>query len=395
VNSRRTLTLPRSTARSLAILALGTLLLASGAHVATASVARPAAFGSPERILAGGAYAVSLAVDSGGHTHVAVERTDGIWYVTDRTGAWTRSRVFSNPVNDAYEQPSLALDENDRVTIAATLRTCLDCAPGGTAGVHLVSDKGRARGSFSQPVRVTRRHTAWPSLKSVRNRIYLAYAHCGCRPGPFATPIWFAIKFNGSWSRTKAFSGDGAAPSLRVNDAGFPRIAFWTASGLRYATARTRGGDFTTTRIPGTSFRDGAPSLVFDSNRRGHIAFGRGGELGGLHASVRYVRQAASGWSTPRLVTSDNARSVAISIDTADRPHVLRGARGVSEHVLRSGGWNRKVATSSMVVDSVAIRASSSGRTVVAFASRANGAYVANLSRRAWSRSIDSANVPA
>jgi hypothetical protein len=76
-------------------------------------------------------------------------------------------------------------------------------------------------------------------------------------------------------------------------------------------------------------------------------------------------------------VTSDNAGAVAISIDAADRPHVLRGARGVSEHVLRSGGWDRRVVTSSMVVDSVAIRASASRRTVVGFASRANGAYVA------------------
>jgi hypothetical protein len=365
--------LRRAATRGLTVIALGALLLAAGAGVAAA--ASPAAFGTPEPILAGG-WSVFLAVDSGGHSHVAVERGDGIWYVTDRTGAWKGRRVFSNPTDDAYRQPSLALDEHDRVTIAAALFTCIECAPGGVGGVFLVSDKGRARGSFSEPVQVAPRGTDRPSLKTVRNRIYLAYEVCACTPGPFRTPIWFATKVNGTWSRTKAYGGDGAAPSLRVDGAGYPRIAFWTESGLRYATARTRTGDFHTARIPGTSSSDGAPSLVLDSNGRGHVVFGHSGSLSGPHGSVRYVRQTSSGWTSPRLVTSDNAKAVAISIDAANRPHVLRGGQGVQEYTLRSGSWDRQVVAASGVVDSVAIR-SSSGHAVVAFTTRAYGAYVA------------------
>jgi hypothetical protein len=53
-----------------------------------------------------------------------VPRSQGIWYLTDRPGYWTRKLVFPNPWDDYYMQPSLALDEQDHVTIAAARFEC-------------------------------------------------------------------------------------------------------------------------------------------------------------------------------------------------------------------------------------------------------------------------------
>jgi hypothetical protein len=74
-------------------------------------------------------------------------------------------------------------------------------------------------------------------------------------------------------------------------------------------------------------------------------------------------------------VTWDPGEAVAISIDTKDRPHVVVGGRGVYQYVHRRGYWDRTTVARSEQVDSVAIRVTSSGRTVVAYAT-SDGLYV-------------------
>jgi hypothetical protein len=242
-------------------------------------------------------------------------------------------------------------------------------------GIHLVSDQGRSRGSFSRPTRVTPRHAENPSLKTQRGRVYLAYARCYCYPYPDRTPIWFSARVHGAWQRTRVYNGYGSSPSLRVTDAGRPRIAFWTTSGLRYGAARSMTGDFVTSAIPGTSSSDGAPSLVLDERDNGHIAWGRGGSLSDTHRAVYYARQSEAGWATPQRVTSESARAVAISIDANDRPHVAVGGRGVREFV-RRGYWRRRVVARSVYVHSVSLRVTSSGRTVIAYSGADDGVFV-------------------
>ena len=120
------------------------LLLASLLIPATAGAAPPMPAGTSEQIAAGDWFDLSMAVDSTGAVHIAAVQAalhaSRLVYLTDRSGAWVQRLVhrLDDAATDGatWSAPSLALDENDRVSIIAV---------GGDAREHLGVVAGAAR----------------------------------------------------------------------------------------------------------------------------------------------------------------------------------------------------------------------------------------------------------
>jgi hypothetical protein len=307
----------RSTAlRSLVVVAVAALSLTGVANAGT-----PTTLKDPSRIASGSLGQLSMAVDSNGRIHIAASRANGnLVYITDRTGAWTEVVVaHGDTVGDVgftWDQPSLALDENDRVTIAAVDSdwgvTGCDC----TGGIFTFSDKGRARGTF--PAKGTKRATAGshsPSIKTVGGHLYLAYRRGATEPEEPAA-IRFKTDATGRWTDTRvaSFPYAPATISLRIGSDGKARIAF-DAFGIQVATAATVAGGFTVQKVPGTTRNDAGAVLSLTSTDRPVVAWTRTWQAPN---GARYASRATGTWITRRV--SSHVGAVALTLDAADAP---------------------------------------------------------------------------
>ncbi|MFN8619286.1 MAG: hypothetical protein U0869_00895 [Chloroflexota bacterium] len=310
-------TLRSTLARSLVVAAMASVALGSIAQAGT-----PTTLKDPGRIASGDLDQISMAVDSAGKVHIAALRPTGnLVYLTDRTGSWTERVVAHNHIPGGvgfiWQEPSLALDENDRVTIAAVKTdwggTGCDC----TAGIFSFSDKGRARGTF--PSTGTKRvgsGTHAPSLKTANGHLYLAYRSGATNPEQPAK-IRFKTNATGTWTDTvvKSFAYDPAAPALRIGDDGKARIAFDTATGIWFATAGSLSGAWSVEKVPSTSGRDAGVALSLASTGKPAIAWVRSGSA---TDGIRYATKPAATWTT-QLVTG-HVGQVALSLDASNRP---------------------------------------------------------------------------
>jgi hypothetical protein len=333
--------------------ALAMLLAVSAVGVG----ASPAA--TPVRVLVGrAADPPAVVVDSTGAKHIAAvissDKGPEVWYATDRSGSWTRRLALPAHDYEGYVEPSISLDEDGRVHIAAW--KWVD-ATGGCAlsyGVYYVTDRGRTPGTFGTPVKVVPGDSLSVSLKTVGGIRYLAYANRGCRmtddgwdPGPYR--VYLRTDAGGPSTRTKVGVGDD--PSLRIGDDTSVHIAYSAGSTIRYAI-RPSGGAFTVTNVASGV----EPSLALDGSDRPQVAYTKGGV-------IQWSAKGLSGWGTPeRLGTG---KGVFLSIDGEDVPHVATGGKNVV-HYWRSGGtWSSKVVAAGVRTDGVAARASSGGLVIV------------------------------
>ena len=179
---------------------------AAGSRSASEASVVPAGFSAPHMVVHGVFDWLSEVVDSTNHVHIAATGRGGLWYLTNRTGTWSAHRILVSLHNKSYFDPSIALDDNDRVYIAVVRQSCDNCAPGGSDGIFFVSDKGRTRGTFpSSPSRIGPNHSGAPSLKVSSGHIYLVYEKICCLPGD---PFKVILKTNatGPWTTSP---GDG------------------------------------------------------------------------------------------------------------------------------------------------------------------------------------------
>jgi hypothetical protein len=358
-------------ALAFALAASGLAVSAAGASTPQGQVS-PASFSSPVKVVGGQFEDISMVVDSTNAVDIAATGRGGLWFITNRGGSWSRTKVLADPTDKEWMKPSIAIDGNDHVYIALGRLNCTDCTPGGSDGVFLISDAGRAHGSFpAKASKITPGPTGDPSLKVVNGRIYLAYAaYCSCIPGDDA-PLYLKTSTNGTtW--TTSLIANGFVPQLRVLSTGRARVAYTRHDGLGFAEAGTVTGSFTSGKIPHTTGYDSYPLLAIDGDGGARIVYENG--TNGYH--VRYDRQTASGFGTPVTVTVGR-RAFGFDLDTNQVPKVVQtGVNGVQLFTRNGSSWTTSTISSVSDAQTVVLRRAFNGKVDVAFARDSGGIWV-------------------
>ena len=76
-----------------------------------------------------------MAVDAHGFAHVVARGDTGIWYLTNKSGSWTRERLTTDYVQDGYHfraiSPLITIDRSVGKLVAVyQLVSDVDCDPG-------------------------------------------------------------------------------------------------------------------------------------------------------------------------------------------------------------------------------------------------------------------------
>ncbi len=375
---RRVLTVPMT----LVLVMIASIGLAAGPGVSAApqmnaqpaAQVAPAAFSSPTHVTTGSFAAVAAVVDGTNHVHIAATGNSGVWYATNRSGSWVSHKIIGNPAHGGWYGPLIAIDDNDRVYVAATKWQGPEIPS--NMGVFYVTDKGRARGTFpSSPTQIAAAGKSGQSLKINGGHIYLSLDYDICCVSPDWPPVWFRTNASGSWVTTKL--GNGWGPSMRLATNGRARIVYSAQVGLRYAVAATTTGSFSTTTIPGTTSNDMGPILSLDAQGYSAAAW--------LHSTAsgwieRYSTRKSGSWSTPVAVVSSSLGFDAVSFDTdtLGRPHIV--VANADDRILRDwrlagGTWTATKIAGPAGVNSVSVRRAPSGTVVVAWVT-GSGIYV-------------------
>ncbi|HUG48165.1 MAG TPA: hypothetical protein VMP67_07100, partial [Candidatus Limnocylindria bacterium] len=198
------------------------------------------------------------------------------------------------PADGADLQPDIARDGDGTLWIAFTRWSsydfCVDVCPESDAsvndGVYVLSNAG---GGWSAPERVaTSSMRAQIAVRS--GRIHIVYEDDWATAGDDTSAIHHATRATGTW--TMEHIGDGYGPSLAL-----------------------------------------------DSNEKAHVAFHRSGR-------VYYAEPIGGGFEVMELSLADEAAWPRLSIDGADRPHIVYTAWGsdagssVMHTTLSGGAWS-------------------------------------------------------
>ena len=217
-----------------------------------------------------GGASPSIARDAAGHLHLAYATSTGgpdhIAYATNATGSWVIRAATPGAIGDSDRNPSIAVD--------------------GSGKVHIAFERDQpGEGVF-----------------------------------PYgALSIAYATNRTGAWTSTFVSSGNEYRfePSLAVDPAGHPRIAFWLDNGggshgslTGIQVASFNGTSWAATTVS-TSPYDVWPSLAVDAAGASHVLYSRGVgyaicqvPLCSSAPGLRYW-SSAPGFGTPRRVTDN------------------------------------------------------------------------------------------
>jgi len=347
---------------------IGGLLLALsvGGGYASASTADRAdpvttSWTAPQRAVKGDFDQLSAAVDSHGHVHIAVTGRGSLFYATDRTGTWTHRVVLAKGSRHSYGQPSIALDENDRVHIAAVRFPSGE----GDKGIWYVSDVGRPHGTFPQtPTKIAPTGNGEPVLKASGGHLFLVDVNGSCCVGDGTVQL--RTNVSGSW--TVSTVGQGQDPSFGMGRDGRAQVVFDrndTQRGIYYGRATSSTGGFTTSRIPGTNGHDSLPLVAVDSVNRPWVAWRHfSGSL-----SVVVEHHTSHGWTDPDAAASGISPEniMAFDLDTLERPNVSTGNVAVRALLERHGAWQSSTVSPNGQPSWLVLRGALNGGAVVAW----------------------------
>lgn len=353
------------------------------AGAATARVS-PASWSSPVRLATGIYLGMAEVVDSTNHVNIAASGHGGVWYITDRGGTWTKTRVLTNLHNRSYNRVSIALDPNDRVYIAAERSSCDDCAPGGSDGIFLVTDKGRARGTFaSVPTKIAPAGSGEPSLKVSHGHIFLADVRFCCMPGPMP-PVYLRTNATGSWTQARV-AKHGDAPALRIGSDGRARVAFTKPAGIGYAVAHSLTGSFSVSNVPGTSIGANLAGLALDNHDQPHLVWMQSAVEAAMSGAgisnidANYGWRAADGWHAEGVGPLGGAtNSLAFDLDSLGRPRVAAGGSVLKAFVRTHGHWVGTTVATSTDVYLLALRRALNGHAVITYTNFSGGLWVSS-----------------
>jgi hypothetical protein len=292
----------------------------------------------PQLISSKAYHNLSLVIDAGGVAHAAAVLNDGIFYVTNASGSWTRERLTRPDGHD--DDPSIALDDDGSLWVAFTHwppedpdycpPDMADCFGPGPEGIYLVTNSS---GSWSAPELLAAGGSNSPSLKVSNGTVHAAFLGSwviGELSGPGR--VHYLTNSGGEWTSEhlgRAYGG----PVLELDREGRSRVAFWDvaedeegylgAARVWYATARTASGDFSLEQLPQSAGANthwlGNLELALDGQDRPHVV----GEVWSDTAdAIHYWHAGPAGWSEEVEVVS-NVEMVALEADAAGAVHLL------------------------------------------------------------------------
>ncbi len=360
--------MPRTVLRSAGVTVAATALALVLIAVINATSFAANGWSGPRRVIDGTYREVSMDVDSNGKVHAAARGDSGLWYLTNRTGDWTRMRVTFHPLDGEDVYPSLDVDDADRVHIAFSRHTCGGCVPSIETNIYYVSDVGRPAGTFDEdPIWLDDGDR--PSLVVVNDARYLAYQHIFVPPSCEGLcgewEVLLRTDASGPWT-TAVVEKYATRPSLAIASNGRARVAYEGRSGgIKYAIAGTSLGDFSVRRVTFDS-RTVAPRLALDEGDRPHIAWTRNSRTSNGGGSY-YAKLSSGTWVGGQFTTIK--WDVQLAMDGRNRPQlaVLGPAEGVHYYRLVDGSLKRQTLSAAAIATSVAVRIGGNGKPVVLY----------------------------
>jgi hypothetical protein len=326
----------------------------------------PAGIPAQTLVKAGSFSVLAEVVDSNGAIHLAASNDLDVWYLTNRTGSWTASKVFkhtASPSGHLWGQPTIALDEHNRVHIAATRFPYNE----GDIGIFYATDKGHPRGTFGTPVRIAPDGNGEPQLKVYQGHLFLVDVKNWCCVGD--GKVVMRTNWTGSW--TSATIGRGQNPSFRMTTTGFARVVFERGDppgvGLYFAVASSHKGNFgSAAKIAGTGPSDSNPILALRNNAA-QIVW-RHFNSGSGHWQLTYATP--SGWHPFLNVPGSTAdMAAAFDVTTDGFGHILLAGLDITDNY-RCGTpvtWCTETVASSVNATAVAARRGPGGAFDVAW----------------------------
>jgi hypothetical protein len=317
----------------------------------------------------------SLAVDAHGHAHVVARGDTGVWYLTNKGGSWTRERLTTDYVRDGYRfraiAPLITIDRSvGKLVVVYQLVSDVDCDPG-----------------CFQFEYITRTGTDWSSARGIGGILPRGPLSIAARGGDIAIAAWddrvtfrtgvpletmrilYLHKADG-WSVHRVAGGGNASsfgpPSLALDSAGRPRIAFQRNDHITFAKGATTSGTFSLETVAAES---GRPSLALDPHDRPMIVWPAGD-------GVHYARRAAGWYSSMVMPGQYDARLV---VD-GNGAHVVSsdGANGVwYGSGTTSANWTSQQLTDVRIDALAGIGVAPNGRVDIAY-------QVGHSSPRIW-----------
>lgn len=321
----------------------------------------------PERISTRNYGDLSLVIDGNGIAHAAAVLGDGIFYLTNASGSWTRERLTrSGSTRRHYmsedRQPRIGIDRDGSLWIIYVHEEgwldCLFCTSSETR--HLAYRSGRwsepttlaygdddfIAGRASVAVRDGRFHVALDSP-------YLSDVLDCDDADDLGDELKLRYRTNasGSWMGDD-IAAQGSRPSIVLSTDGRAHVVFSgrgpfdfcdpNASGARYAAATSSAGSFAVETIPGTVALDPV-AIALDTANRPHIVLAPYDWEDGANAETRHVTRRDGAWSGPELVVS-GATPKAIAVDARGVVHIAAaGDAGVFYASNRSGRFETKL----------------------------------------------------
>lgn len=335
---------------------------ATTADPATTPAADPtAAWSTPIRVTARQLDEAAFTVDRAGHQHLVGRGDDGLWYLTDRTGAWTEQRLTRDGPEVEFERtrahhPAIALDPVNGSIVVAWVRS----EPTGTGGCSgdvryrtLTGGRWSATRdvptpSCAGPIDLAAKNGRLTVAISLQQIEYERIAIVAGRPG--------------HWTTT--YLGDDPAGGLPIDFANTPALDLDAAG--RPSVAYLKGqwtGDTTQATVRWAHHVDGQPGLTSDRVRRyvddnlellaiDLVLDGRGRpRITWIGTDGTWVATlGAAGWSQARV--TDPATDVAIAIDAQGRTvlAVADGSDGLKVFRRDAAGWSRTATLTTALV---------------------------------------------
>jgi hypothetical protein len=288
----------------------------------------------------------SSVVDARGAVHIAARGTNGLWYLTNKSGHWTRVRLTRDQPHQegtvTSGSPVIALDRWDGSLTVVYVVNDGTCCPGNISLAYVTDRHAGGPGTWSAPRSIPYGSATDPSLSVVvRHGVIAIAANTGVYD---VTGVEFITNAGGRWTHEEIrASGQRWAgePSLALDRQGRPVIAYQVHGGypkadaIRLAIGTTTTGRFATARVvamPGAS----DPSLALDAKGRPRFVFyGDGGTY--------EARRTASGWHT-RLIWQGGHDSE-LRIGRGGHPRVVGVRETPTPRIWyakwASGAWHR------------------------------------------------------
>jgi hypothetical protein len=326
------------------VMVLASVMVALLLAVTTVNAA--AGWTKPVMVYDGNYKDPSMVVGAHGHVHVAARGDSGIWYLTNSSGTWTRTRLTKDidPGTDREQAamfPSIAIDpSNGQITVAYSRGIYND-------GYVAITWRTLAHGVWSAPQDVPHSSGADRISLAVRKgRLAIA---AEINPNSRPPSVKFFTMVGGTWTSEAFTSGiedrpSSSAPSLALDADGRPRIAYvragsqeWRQGGasveLWYARGTTRSGGFVKAKVApsGKSYPAQRVSLALTADGSPRIGWS-------APKGAFYTYRNATGWHTQQ-VKKGTATDVHLILDGKGHPRLALSFEGAGVwYATRSGG---------------------------------------------------------